>query len=134
MNPVKPLQRPGLRTNRRTNFRTNRVAKAWWPLIALALWPAPVPAFEADELFQRVAPAVVLITVSDGLGRNYGSASGVVVAPGEIVTNCHVIAGATRIAVTQSAGGKVAQASKSPFRSRLPAPAIRQSSSTDSRK
>ncbi len=87
-----------------------RAVRACWPLIVLALWPRSAPALEADELFQRVAPAVVLITVSDGLGRTYGSASGVVVAPGEIVTNCHVIAGAARVAAIQAAGGKMARA------------------------
>ena len=84
--------------------------RSCWPLIVLAVWPRTVPAYEADELFQRVSPAVVLIAVSDGLGRLYGTASGVVVAPGEIVTNCHVIAGAARVSATQAAGGKVARA------------------------
>ena len=83
-----------------------------WHLVTLAiLLPFPAAAFEADELFQRVSPAVVLIVVSDGQGRTYGTASGVVIAPGEVVTNCHVVAGAAQIAVTQGAGNKVARAS-----------------------
>ena len=67
-------------------------------------------ALEADEVFQRASPSVVLIVVSDGLGRAYGSASGVVVAPGEIVTNCHAVAGATQVTVMQGAGNRQARA------------------------
>jgi serine protease Do len=77
----------------------------------LALCSHDVHALEAEEVFQRVAPAVVLIVVSDGLGRTYGTASGIVVAPGEIVTNCHAVAGAPHVAVTQGGGGKIARAS-----------------------
>ena len=84
----------------------NRVA-AYGVLAALAVaWSSGAPALEADEVFQRMAPAVVLITVSDGLERIYGTASGVVVAPGEIVTNCHVVAGATRVTVTQATAAR----------------------------
>ena len=80
--------------------------------VALAiLLPSPAPTLGADELFLRVSPAVVLIAVSDGQGRNYGTASGVVIAPGEIVTNCHAIAGAAQVAVAQGAGNKAAPAS-----------------------
>lgn len=80
-------------------------------VVLAALCSTLASALEAEEIFQRVSPAVVLIIVGDGLGRIYGTASGIVVAPGEIVTNCHAVAGAPRIAVTQAAGGRAAKAS-----------------------
>ncbi len=100
-----PLLHDALASTRRTRVTACGV------LAALAVaWSAGASALEADEIFQRMAPAVVLITVSDGLGRVYGTASGVVVAPGEIVTNCHAVAGAVRITVTQATGDKSARA------------------------
>ncbi len=53
----------------------------------------PVPA-----LFGRVSPSVVVIEVR---GREKAQGSGVVVGPGQVVTNHHVINGATSIEVRQ---------------------------------
>lgn len=52
------------------------------------------------ELFQRTAPAVVLIFALDGNDKPESLGSGSVIDPqGRILTNVHVIEGATRVAV-----------------------------------
>jgi S1-C subfamily serine protease len=68
-----------------------------WPVVALATGPvaAPPPStvrtLEPDVLFEKVAPSVwgVVAIASDGGQSALGSA--VVVAPGRLVTNCHVV-------------------------------------------
>ena len=43
-----------------------------------------------QEIFAAVSPSVVVVEVSDAAGKLTGTGSGVVIAPDEIVTNCHV--------------------------------------------
>ena len=60
--------------------------------------PAPEPAKEpaelrarsAEELFTELSPSTARITAHDVSGRAVGLGSGVVVAPGAVITNCHV--------------------------------------------
>jgi serine protease Do len=60
-------------------------------LIAACLASSGTLALEPDQVFEKVSPSVVVVagqTINEG---EIAFGSGVVVAPGEIVTNCHVI-------------------------------------------
>jgi S1-C subfamily serine protease len=70
-------------------------------LAALALAPSPVAAvtladLEAEQtaLFDRIAPAVVVVTAGDA------AATGFAVAPDLVLTNAHVVGAATEVTVT----------------------------------
>ena len=52
----------------------------------------------APALFGRVSPSIVVIVAS---GKEVAQGSGVVIGPGRVVTNHHVIAGASKIEVRQ---------------------------------
>src|SRR5690349_17851798 len=52
---------------------------------------APLAAAKTpQEIFAEVSPSVVVIEVFDASGRLDATGSGVVVARGEVITNCHV--------------------------------------------
>lgn len=55
----------------------------------------------AEQLFERVAPSVWMVETFDAQNRPLAAGSGVVVAPGRVVTNCHVLARARRVALTR---------------------------------
>jgi S1-C subfamily serine protease len=59
------------------------------------------PALAPEELFEKLVPSVWTIEVFDAANRPMGLGSGVVVAPGSVVTNCHVLAKSSRVAVTR---------------------------------
>jgi serine protease Do len=56
-------------------------------------------ALEADKLFEKVSPSIFIVVASDAAGKTLSQGSGVVVAPGKLVTNCHVLARAARILI-----------------------------------
>jgi hypothetical protein len=61
-------------------------------LVSYALVLAPrAEALEPEQIFDKASPSVVTVTTLDATGRLIGQGSGVVIAPGEIVTNCHVV-------------------------------------------
>jgi len=67
-----------------------RCAKAGPILVAFTtLISAPGWALQPDQIFDRVAPSVVLVLATNQKSLNQGS--GVVVAPQRVVTNCHVV-------------------------------------------
>lgn len=55
-----------------------------------------------QELFSKVSRSVVVVEAQDLQGSVVAFGSGVVVAPGEVVTNRHVIAGGVRLVVRQA--------------------------------
>ena len=59
---------------------------------------AAEPAGDARAVYDRVAASVVTVRVQDGHG------SGVVVAPGQVATNCHVVRDETAIRVVSASG------------------------------
>ena len=69
----------------------------------LALAAALTPA----ELFARVSPSVWRVQTLDGDGLPLVQGSAVVVAPSQLVTNCHVLARAKRVQVRRDGQAKV---------------------------
>lgn len=79
-----------------------RSASVWRTLLlVLATTPAPVLAAYPDEVFQRAAPGMVIVARAGTEGGKGTLGSGVVVAPGEVITNSHVVADGTRLEVRQ---------------------------------
>lgn len=58
----------------------------------------PIP---PDQLFERLSPSVWTVETYDGRGQPLALGSGVVVGLGSVVTNCHVLAKASRVAVAR---------------------------------
>lgn len=58
-------------------------------------------ALEADEIFRRVHESVMLVKVYDAKDAPIGTGSAVVIAPENLLTNCHVLAKAKRIEIKQ---------------------------------
>jgi S1-C subfamily serine protease len=76
-------------------------------LLALAFAAAPALAQQqpgvltAEQLFERVAPSVWMVETFDAQNRPMATGSGVVVAPGRVITNCHVLARSKRVVVSR---------------------------------
>ncbi|MDP2030086.1 MAG: tetratricopeptide repeat protein [Thiobacillus sp.] len=69
-------------------------------IVVALLFAAPALAEEAAQVFERVRGAVVTIETRDERGEPESQGSGVVIAPEQVVTNCHVIADADTIQAT----------------------------------
>ena len=88
----------------RQSFRANCLAGLCLLLSTpLALAAALTPA----ELFARVSPSVWRVQTLDGDGLPLVQGSAVVVASGQLVTNCHVLARARRVQVRRDGQAKV---------------------------
>lgn len=59
-----------------------------------------VHALEANEIFKRADPSIVVITTKDKAGKGI-QGSGILIGPRDVVTSCHVLTDATRISVKQ---------------------------------
>src|SRR5690349_11545957 len=68
--------------------------------IACAI-PGASLALEASEIFKRADPGIVVISTTDKDGKDLALGSGVLVAPRDVITNCHVLKNAVGIAVKQ---------------------------------
>jgi len=66
----------------------DRASFCFATLFAISLRAA---ALDAEQVFVRASPSVVTVETFDATGRRIGLGSGVVVAAGEIATNCHVL-------------------------------------------
>lgn len=77
--------------------------KRW--LLILLLCAAHAHAGETETVFNSVRDSVVTLTVYDERKEVDGAGSGVVVAPGRVITNCHVVQEA--VAIQVRAGEKV---------------------------
>jgi hypothetical protein len=65
---------------------------------------APLPPRSAEQLFSEVSGSIVRVQAFDPSGRETKQGSGVVFEPGRVVTNCHVIEGAAKVAVKVGKG------------------------------
>jgi serine protease Do len=61
-------------------------------LVVLAAAALPAQALEPADLFEQVSPSVWVVRTFDGAERPIGQGSAVVIAPGKLITNCHVLA------------------------------------------
>jgi len=68
-------------------------------LATLSLSAAALPALTPEELFERVSPSVWVVHTLDSERRPLMQGSAVVVGPGRMVTNCHVLRGARSVSV-----------------------------------
>lgn len=66
---------------------------------AFALLSGSAAALQPAEVYAKVAPSVWRVQTYDVDGLPIGIGSGVVIAPDTLVTNCHVLAKAKRVAV-----------------------------------
>jgi S1-C subfamily serine protease len=67
---------------------------AWTALIAnLAM------ALQPTEVFEKVSPSVWVVRALDASERPFGQGSAVVIGPGRLITNCHVLAKAVSVQV-----------------------------------
>lgn len=63
--------------------------------------PGVVSAASSEQLFPKIAPSVWLLRTADQAGVPVGSASAVVTAPRELITNCHALARATTVVLVK---------------------------------
>ncbi|WP_161954048.1 tetratricopeptide repeat protein [Candidatus Methylomirabilis limnetica] len=59
----------------------------------------PAIAKTPSQVFEEVSASVVVVEVYDAKGTQIGQGSGVIIAPGEVATNCHVTKDAQRLQV-----------------------------------
>lgn len=78
-------------------------------LFALAAAHANDAAGDAQQVFARVGPSVVTVLALNAAGQVDGQGSGVVVAPGLVATNCHVVRGAASLRLSGAGGERAAQ-------------------------
>lgn len=72
------------------------------PLLAcFAAVPLAAQALPPDQLFEKVEPSSWTVLAVDGEGRSIRQGSGVVIASGRLVTNCHVLSSAKGIQVSK---------------------------------
>lgn len=91
-------------------MRHHRSHQSLFALLALTLMaPATAAwALEPETLFEKVSPSIVVVVAMDSSGKPVSQGSGVVVASGEIATNCHVLQPGTRYQVKQGGNAKSA--------------------------
>jgi serine protease Do len=79
-----------------------------WVIGTLLLYSSAGFALEANEVFKRADPSIVVVATSDKDGKErFGS--GVIIAAREVITNCHVIKDASAINVKQGNVQRVAR-------------------------
>jgi tetratricopeptide (TPR) repeat protein len=97
------LPKYGLYSSGRTSSMTgiDRLALplAW---LALLLAAPPVRCASPEVVFERASASVVVVERFDERGQRTGLASGVVVAPGAVVTSCHAMSGASAVQVRRA--------------------------------
>ena len=56
--------------------------------------PSPIHALEPDQVYAKVAPSIVVVVGHpSAFPKDVSFGSGVIIAPGQIITNCHVVEG-----------------------------------------
>jgi hypothetical protein len=68
-------------------------------VVVLAAAALPSQALEPTQLFEKVSPSVWIVRALDASERPFGQGSAVVIGPGTLITNCHVLAKAASVQV-----------------------------------
>lgn len=58
---------------------------------ALTILPLLSHALEPDKLFEKVSPSSWLVIAVDASMKEFSQGSAVVIGPGRLVTNCHIV-------------------------------------------
>ena len=73
--------------------------------LALVFWATGAHAEGAplspEQLFERLSPSVCVAETFDGANPPAAGGSAVVIGPGSLITNCHVLAKASRVAIAR---------------------------------
>ncbi|MDQ6880819.1 MAG: serine protease, partial [Pseudomonadota bacterium] len=75
--------------------------RGWVFAVGVATCMSTTAGLAPDELFRNVSPSVWQVATTDDAGKPLATGSAVVVAPGSLVTNCHVLKGAASVSVRQ---------------------------------
>ena len=70
------------------HLRSSRLTIA---ILVLLLWAVPAGALSPEEVFEKVAPSIVVVHVHTGDEKPSALGSGLIVEPDQVVTNCHVL-------------------------------------------
>ena len=81
-------------------------------LLALSMHATLAHALDAETLFQQVSPSIWVVNAMNAQGKTISAGSAVVIGPGRLVTNCHVLAHARSFTLRQ---GKVSLPGKLEF-------------------
>lgn len=76
-----------------------QVSKLLHAVLLFPAFVAPSFALEPDELFAQVSKSVMLVTTYGPNNALLGTGSAVTIAPGKLLTNCHVLAKANRFEI-----------------------------------
>lgn len=82
-----------------SDFRGTMVAVHWLVFASLLCAAPRLGAKTPEQIFQQVSRSVVVLHTYDKEGNPLNQGGGVVIARGEVVTNCHVVYDAARILV-----------------------------------
>ena len=85
-------------TTSRTGDQGRDIMRALLTVLGIMACSA-ADALPPEDIFAKASVSIVVVTAVDEDGEPKSRGSGVVIAPGVIVTNCHVVDGATRIEV-----------------------------------
>ena len=66
--------------------------KTNYAIVLAAAAALPAHGLEPTQVFEKVQPSVWIVRTFDGAERPVGQGSAVVIGPGRVVTNCHVLA------------------------------------------
>jgi S1-C subfamily serine protease len=73
--------------------------RKWIAAVALACPAGTTLALTPEQVFEKVSPSVWAVRALDAAERPFSLGSGVVIGPGRVVTNCHVLARARSVQV-----------------------------------
>jgi serine protease Do len=82
------------------NFRTLALVSNL-ALSASGAFAQASPTLAPEQLFERLAPSVWVVKTSDSAGRPIAVGSAVVIGAGSLITNCHVLARASKVTVNR---------------------------------
>jgi hypothetical protein len=86
------------------NERRHRLDRTAWTGLLACAWALPTmaqPVLTPEALFEQVSPSVWVVRTQDSAGKPLALGSAVVIGPGRLITNCHVLVRAKSVAVAR---------------------------------